>query len=77
LCHYLWQQLIIGEDLLHTSFPTVDNNALEKEEFLLVVQINGKLKAKLELDSSLSSNQGEEVVLADEHVKSLIDKKQG
>lgn len=76
LCHYLWQQLNLGEDILHTSFPTVDNNALEKDEFLLVVQINGKLKAKLELDASLSSNQVEEVVLADEHVKSFIDNKQ-
>ncbi|OIN84379.1 leucine--tRNA ligase [Francisella sp. TX07-6608] len=76
ICHYLWQQLNLGEDILHTSFPTVDNNALEKDEFLLVVQINGKLKAKLELDASLPSNQVEEIVLANEHVKSFIDNKQ-
>ncbi|MDE4965554.1 class I tRNA ligase family protein, partial [Francisella tularensis] len=60
LCHYLWQQFNLGEDILHTSFTTVDNNALEKDEFLLVVQINGKLNDKLELDASLSSNQVEE-----------------
>ena len=76
LCHYLWQQLNLGEDILHTNFPIVDNNALEKDEFLLVVQINGKLKAKLELGASLSPNQVEEVVLADEHVKSFINDKQ-
>ncbi|AIT08697.1 leucine--tRNA ligase [Candidatus Francisella endociliophora] len=76
ICHHLWQEIGLGDDILHTHFPTVDDNALEKDEFLLVVQINGKLKAKLELDASLSKEQIEESVLADEGVKSFIVDKQ-
>lgn len=76
LCHHLWQEIGLGNDILHTKFPIVDNDALEKDEFLLVVQINGKLKAKLELDASLSKEQVEEVVLASDDIKPFITDKQ-
>ncbi|AEI36293.1 leucine--tRNA ligase [Francisella salina] len=76
ICHYLWQEIDLGDDILHTIFPIVDEKALEKDEFLLVVQINGKVKAKLELETSLTKDQVEEVVLADEHVKNNIEDKQ-
>jgi leucyl-tRNA synthetase len=76
IAHHLWQKLGLGEDILHTQFPRFDEKALEKDEFLLVVQINGKLKAKLELDASLSKEQVETTVLADEHIKSFITNKE-
>lgn len=76
ICHYLWQGIGLSDDILHTQFPTVDENALEKDEFLLVIQINGKLKAKLELDASLSKEQVEEAVINDENIKSFIADKQ-
>ncbi|GMN88696.1 leucine--tRNA ligase [Francisella sciaenopsi] len=76
ICHYLWQETGLGEDILHTQFPTVDNKALEKDDFLLVVQINGKVKAKLELDASLTKEQVEQEVLDDEHIKTLIEDRQ-
>jgi len=76
ICHYLWQEIGLGEDILHTQFPTVDDMALEKDEFLLVVQINGKVKVKLELDASLTKEQVEQEVLDDEHIKTFIEDKQ-
>ncbi|AJI57489.1 leucine--tRNA ligase [Francisella philomiragia] len=76
ICHYLWQEIGLGEDILHTQFPTVDDIALEKDEFLLVVQINGKVKVKLELDASLTKEQVEQEVLSDEHIKTFIEDKQ-
>ncbi|AJI53360.1 leucine--tRNA ligase [Francisella philomiragia] len=76
ICHYLWQEIGLGEDILHTQFPTVDDIALEKDEFLLVVQINGKVKVKLELDASLTKEQVEQEVLSDEQIKTFIEDKQ-
>ncbi|AJI75566.1 leucine--tRNA ligase [Francisella philomiragia subsp. philomiragia ATCC 25015] len=76
ICHYLWQEIGLGEDILHTQFPTVDDIALEKDEFLLVVQINGKVKVKLELEASLTKEQVEQEVLSDEHIKTFIEDKQ-
>lgn len=76
ICHYLWQEVGLDEDILHTQFPTIDDIALEKDEFLLVVQINGKVKVKLELDASLTKEQVEQEVLSDEHIKTFIEDKQ-
>ncbi|WP_150465117.1 leucine--tRNA ligase [Francisella sp. SYW-2] len=76
ICHYLWQEIGLGDDILHTKFPIVDDKALEKDEFLLIVQINGKVKAKLELDASLTKDQVEQEVLDDEHIKTFIENKQ-
>ncbi|MEY8765583.1 MULTISPECIES: leucine--tRNA ligase [Francisella] len=76
ICHYLWQEIGLGDDILHTKFPIVDEKALEKDEFLLIVQINGKVKAKLELDASLTKDQVEQEVLDDEHIKTFIENKQ-
>ena len=76
LCHNLWQELGLGDDILNASFPTLDENALQKDDFLLVVQINGKLKAKLELDASLSKEEIQSKVMADSQVVDFIDNKE-
>ena len=76
LCHNLWQELGLGDDILNASFPTLDKNALEKDDFLLIVQINGKLKAKLELDASLSKEDIQLQVMADSQVVEFIDNKE-
>ncbi len=76
LCHSLWQELGLGDDILNASFPTLDKNALQKDDFLLVVQINGKLKAKLELDASLSKEEIQSQVMADSQVVDFINNKE-
>ncbi|QIV96059.1 leucyl-tRNA synthetase [Allofrancisella inopinata] len=76
VCHYLWQELNLGGDILTSNFPVVDEQALKKDDFLLVVQINGKLKAKLELDASLSKEQVEAAVLSDSYIKPIIENKE-
>ncbi|QIV94539.1 leucine--tRNA ligase [Allofrancisella frigidaquae] len=76
VCHYLWQELNLGDDILNSNFPLVDEQALKKDDFVLVVQINGKLKAKLELDANLSKEQVEAAVLSDNYVKTVIEGKE-
>ncbi|MGQ4003453.1 leucine--tRNA ligase [Francisellaceae bacterium CB52] len=76
LCHSLWQELSLGDDILNANFPTLDENALQKDDFLLVVQINGKLKAKLEFDANLSKEEIQSQVMADSQVVDFIDNKE-
>ena len=76
LCHNLWNQMDLGGDILNVEFPTIDESALTKDDFLLVVQINGKLKAKLELDASLTKEQIQDLVLANDDVIKAIDGKE-
>jgi len=49
ICHVLWQKLGNQGDLLDHPFPRADQNACDEEAITLVVQINGKLRAKIEM----------------------------
>jgi leucyl-tRNA synthetase len=76
IAHSLWIELKLGEDILKNPFPIVDEKALNKDDFLLVIQINGKVKGKIELNISLSKEQIENEVLNNENIKSNIDGKE-
>ncbi len=45
----LWQTLGQAGLILDASWPTVDENALVKDEIELMVQVNGKLRGKIEV----------------------------
>ena len=74
--HQLWSELSFGENILTSDFPIVDIKALEKDDFLLVVQINGKVKAKFEINAELSKEDIEQEVLSKDIVKNQISNKQ-
>ncbi|MGC1072494.1 leucine--tRNA ligase [Pantoea agglomerans] len=44
--HVLWNKLGHKDGLIHTPWPQVDTSAIYKENITLIVQVNGKLRAK-------------------------------
>ncbi|HIF46994.1 leucine--tRNA ligase [Candidatus Thioglobus sp.] len=68
LCHYLWQQLGHQEAIIDTLWPLVDKKALQQDEVQIIVQVNGKLRAKLMLDANTDKSIVEAQALADENV---------
>lgn len=68
LCHHLWQQLGHQTAIINESWPEVDNKALEQDEVQIIVQVNGKLRAKLMLGANTDKAQVEVQALADENV---------
>src|SRR5690606_34256388 len=48
ITHVLWQELGHTQDIQSVEMPTVDEHALVKDSIELVVQVNGKVRAKLE-----------------------------
>ncbi|MDB3870210.1 leucine--tRNA ligase [Candidatus Thioglobus sp.] len=68
LCHYLWHQLGHQTAIINESWPEVDNKALEQDEVQIIVQVNGKLRAKLMLNVDMQKEQLEVCALADENV---------
>ena len=55
MCHYLWQTIGNSNiDVENTPWPTVDNSALVEEEKLIIVQVNGKLRAKITVAADAS-----------------------
>lgn len=72
-----WQML--GKEKTIYEMPvwfTVDENALTKENVTIVVQINGKVRSKIDMPVDLSQEEVKTNVFADEKVKSYTDGKQ-
>ena len=64
----LWHELG-HEDTIHIDhWPSWDEAYLTSSKMMIIVQVNGKLRAKLELPADADQKMVEEVALADENV---------
>ncbi len=72
----LWRMLGHDESLLKKSWPTYREEALAVEKRLVVVQVNGKVRTKMEVPASFSEKEIETGALANERVQKFIDGKQ-
>ncbi|NQY88276.1 MAG: leucine--tRNA ligase [Colwellia sp.] len=69
MCHYLWQTIgNSNTDVEDAPWPTVDNSALVEDEKLIIVQVNGKLRAKITVAADASKETVEALGLSDENV---------
>jgi leucyl-tRNA synthetase len=71
----LWTALGHGESLVTISWPTYTEKALEKETRLVVVQVNGKVRSRIEIPVSYDDQQIQDQALGDERVRRFIDDK--
>ena len=75
ICHQLWLSLGHEKPVLETSWPKFDNSALVKDTLQVVVQVNGKVRAKLEVASSTDKDALEAIALKDDNVSRHIEGK--
>ena len=75
LCHHLWAALGNKEAMIDTLWPKVDESALIQEDVQLVVQVNGKLRAKLVAPLDAERQSIQEMVLAEEGVTRFTEGK--
>ncbi|WP_207916197.1 leucine--tRNA ligase [Lysobacter sp. N42] len=71
----LWQALGHDNDINFAQWPTVDQSALVEDEKLIIVQVNGKLRAKLTVAADISKEALEEVALQQPQVASFTEGK--
>jgi leucyl-tRNA synthetase len=71
--HVLWQHLGHSGAVIDATWPVVDPTALAQDSILVVVQVNGKLRAKLEVAKDLPKQELEALALEDETVKRFTD----
>lgn len=77
LAEELWQTVAeTGESISYVAWPTWDESKLVEDEIEIVVQIKGKVRAKLMVAKDLSREELQEIALADEKVKAEIDGKE-
>jgi leucyl-tRNA synthetase len=71
----LWTLLGHAESITYAAWPAYDEAKLVEDEVEIVVQINGKVKAKLKVAKTASREQMEEIALADDAVKEQVEGK--
>ena len=71
----LWHEMG-HDDTVHVGhWPKWDEKYLKSSVMTIIVQVNGKLRAKLELPSDMDKQSVEEAALADENVQKFINNK--
>jgi leucyl-tRNA synthetase len=73
ICAELFTLLGNEDDILSAPWPTVDESALVEDSKLIVVQVNGKLRAKLTVAANASQAEVEAIANADENVSKFTD----
>ncbi len=71
----LWNELGNSADIEEVLWPEVDESALVEDSKLIIVQVNGKLRAKITVPADASKETVEEQGLADEGVVKHTDGK--
>ncbi len=71
----LWNILGYKTHLVDMPWPMHDEESLEVEKRLVVVQVNGKVRAKMEVPASYGEERIKELALSDERVKRHIQGK--
>jgi len=74
LAEELWERAGFKEMCCEQKWPKYDEKLIEDETILLIVQINGKVRDKIEAKSGLVQKEAEKLVLKSEKIKVLIGK---
>lgn len=75
ICHVLWKNLNYGDDILESRWPELDFSALESDSVEYIIQINGKLRSKLNLPTGSNKEAVEAAALEDSTVKRHLEGK--
>jgi len=76
ISHVLWRELGYGDDILTATWPVADDAALVRDSIELVVQVNGKLRAKIQVAANAAKDVIEADALANENVLKFTEGKQ-
>ncbi|MBN4080465.1 leucine--tRNA ligase [Beggiatoa alba] len=75
ITHTLWQVLGHDENIVSHAWPQYDANALIQDEIQMIVQVNGKLRAKIRVPTGVSEQELEQRAVADDNVQRFIEGK--
>lgn len=75
IAHSLWQTLGQQDSLVDALWRQVDESALVQEHLSLVVQVNGKVRGKIEVAASATKEEILEVAKAEENVVRYLEGK--
>ena len=76
LCEELWQIIVEKGSIMSEKWPDFDPEMVKEEKASIVIQVNGKLRERMEVDSGISRKEAEKMALENERVKKWISGKE-
>ena len=76
LAEEIWEKLGHTESISYVAWPTYDESKLFDDTVEVAVQINGKVRTKINVAKDITKEDLEKVALEDENVKQWIDGKE-
>ena len=73
ICEYLWKNFYGEKSNIETSWPKFNESLLEVEEFELIIQVNGKVRGKMNTNKGIDQKQIEKIALEVDNVKNYIN----
>ncbi len=68
----LWEALGNQGSLVNVQWPSYSEKALEEAKRLIVLQVNGKVRSRIEVPASFDEKQIEQAALADERIQKYV-----
>ena len=75
VCHALWRELGHETPAIDAPWPRADEAALERDLIELVVQVNGKLRGRIEVSPDATREAIEAAALENENVARFLEGK--
>ena len=72
----LWSQFHASDTIAYQPWPTYDPKALEESTVEMIVQVNGKVRARIEMPKDADQETAQAKALANEHVQKFMDGKE-
>jgi leucyl-tRNA synthetase len=72
ICEELWQKLGNKKSIFLEKWPKYNPELIKEEKILLIIQINSKIKDKIEAEINISKEEAEKLALSQEKIKKLI-----
>lgn len=72
LCEHLWQEFCNDKQEVNNAWLELDESALVQDEIGYVVQVNGKLRAKMNVSATASKQEIEQMAITEENVTRFL-----
>ena len=73
ICHRLWQALGNQEAVADAAWPILDESALVRSSIEMVIQVNGKVRGKIQVAADASKDAVEKLALEDSNVQRFTE----
>ncbi len=73
ICTELWSILGNETDVVNATWPKADKAAMVQDEKLIIVQVNGKVRAKMTVSASATKDEVEALAVYNDNVKNFTD----